>query len=140
MAKADKRKSRRRSADNAEMKAFLASTVIDHIAAYCQRGRQLQGLSDDALTEQWKTVWNELTLDPISEKKRDVQADISAEFSLRDKETPWNLVVDQVELYLDASERAWNNLRKQNPGANDRINEGLESDLRKFRNRRGRSN
>jgi len=128
------------SAAEAEMIALLASKAVDQISNYSQRGRMYRTLSDERLVQSWQSIWDELVIDPLSEKKRDMQADLGSEFSLRGKEPPWGLVRKQIDSFLVDSDRAWKEWRKQHPDAEARANESIDSDLQKFRTERRRSN
>jgi hypothetical protein len=81
MAKRQTRTVRRKSSADAEMKAFLASKAVDQISDYSQRGRSYRALSDKELVHTWRTIWNELAADPLNTKTRDIQADLSSEFT-----------------------------------------------------------
>jgi len=128
------------SAAEAEMIALLASKAVDQISNYSQRGRMYRTLSDERLVQSWQSIWDELVIDPLSEKKRDMQADLGSEFSLRGMEPPWGLVRKQIDSFLVDSDRAWKEWRKQHPDAEARANESIDSDLQKFRTERRRSN
>ena len=106
MGKRQKQAGRRKSSVEAEMKAFLASKAVDQISEYSQRGRSYRDLSDRELVQSWQTVWNELAADPLNMKNRDIQADLASEFALRQQEPPWQLVREQIDIYLERAERA----------------------------------
>ena len=88
------------------MKAFLASKAVDQISEYSQRGRSYRDLSDRELVQSWQCVWNELAADPLNMKNRDIQADLASEFALRREEPPWQLVREQIDIYLERAKRA----------------------------------
>jgi len=130
---------RKKSSAEAEMRAFLASKVVDQISDYNQRGRTYCALSDDELVHSWQAIWNELATDPVNMKKRDAQADLASEFALRQKNPPWELVRRQIDIFLKDAERAWERKRRQNPEADAQANEAIDDDLEEFLNRRNRS-
>jgi hypothetical protein len=125
---------------DSEMKALLASKAVDQIADYNQRGRSYKALPNEGLVQLWQSIWNELAVEPLNENKRDVQADISAEFMLRGLEPPWDLVADQVEIYLAAADRAFEIWRQQNPDAEAQANDAIADDLKRFQRSRKHSN
>jgi len=124
------------SAEGSQMKAFLASKAVDQVSDYCRRGRMHCNVSDEELVRLWKTIWSDLAADPLSEAKRDIQGDIAAEFSLRNKEPPWELVEEQTNSVLVDSDRAADKWQKENPGAHMEANEALNDELRAFVARR----
>jgi hypothetical protein len=125
---------------DSEMKALLASKAVDQIADYNQRGRSYKALPNEGLVQSWRSIWNELAVEPLNENKRDVQADISAEFMLRGLEPPWDLVADQVEIYLAEADRAFEIWRQQNPDAEAQANDAIADDLKRFQRSRKHSN
>jgi hypothetical protein len=139
MAKRQKKPARKKASAEAEMQAFLASKVVDQISDYSQRGRIYRGLSDEELLRSWESIWNELAIDAHDMKKRDIQADLASEFSLRKREPPWEVVRTQIDIFLKEGERAWSRQREQNPDADERASEAIEDDLEEFRNKRTRS-
>jgi hypothetical protein len=140
MAKARKKAARKRSGAEAEMDAFLASKTVDHISDYSQRGRIYGELSDEELLESWQSIWNELATDAFDDKKRGIEADLVAEFSLRRREPPWEIVRTQIDIFLKEDERAWKMRLKQNPEAQEVADEAFEDEMDNFVNRRKRPN
>jgi hypothetical protein len=136
MGKRQKRAGRRKSSVEAEMKAFLASKAVDQISEYSQRGRSYRDLSDRELVQSWQTVWNELAADPLNMKNRDIQADLASEFALRQQEPPWQLVREQIDIYLERAERARQIQLKENPDADAQASEAMDDDFEEFMNRR----
>jgi hypothetical protein len=126
--------------NDSEMKALLASKAVDQIADYNQRGRSYKALPNEGLVQSWRSIWNELAVEPLNENKRDVQADISAEFMLRGLEPPSDLVADQVEIYLAEADRAFEIWRQQNPDAEAQANDAIADDLKRFQRSRKHSN
>ena len=129
-----------KSSAEAEMKAFLASKVVDQISDYSQRGRTYHALSDNELIDHWKAIWDLLAVDPVSMENRDIQADLGSEFTLRQQEPPWKLVQRQIDIYLKGAERAWQEQQKENPEAEVNADEALDEDLEEFMSRRNRAN
>ena len=103
MGKRQKKTGLRKSSADAEMKAFLASKVVDQISDYNQRGRAYRALSDDELIGSWEAIWDLLAVDPVNMENRDIQADLSSEFALRQQEPPWKLVRRQIDIYLEGA-------------------------------------
>ena len=136
MVKRQKKSGRRRSSAEAEMKAFLASKAVDRIAEYSQRGRSYRDLSDRELVQSWQCVWNELAADPLNMKNRDIQADLASEFALRREEPPWQLVREQIDIYLERAKRAQQIQLKENPDADAEASEAMDDDFEEFMNRR----
>ena len=136
MGKRQKQAGRRKSSVEAEMKAFLASKAVDQISEYSQRGRSYRDLSDRELVQSWQTVWNELAADPLNMKNRDIQADLASEFALRQQEPPWQLVREQIDIYLERAERARQIQLKENPDADAQASEAMDDDFEEFMNRR----
>ena len=136
MVKRQKQAGRRRSSAEAEMKAFLASKAVDRIAEYSQRGRSYRDLSDRELVQSWQCVWNELAADPLYMKNRDIQADLASEFALRQQEPPWQLVREQIDIYLERAKRAQQIQLKENPDADVEASEAMDDDFEEFMNRR----
>src|ERR1043166_7966385 len=108
---------KRQSPSDSEMLAFLQSRTVDHVSDYSQRGRFYRSLSDNDLIQSWKTVWDSLEVDSLNKKLRDMQADLSAEFSLRSSEPPCALVAKQIDVFVSASERAHKDWCRDNPAA-----------------------
>jgi hypothetical protein len=135
-----RQKNAEKSSAEAEMKAFLASKVVDQISDYNQRGRTYHALSDNELTDHWKAIWDLLAVDPVSTENRDIQADLGSEFALRQQEPPWKLVQRQIDIYLKGAERAWQEQQKENPEAEVNADEALDEDLEEFTSRRNRAN
>ena len=71
---------------------------------------------------------------------RDTQADLASEFALRRQEPPWQLVREQIDIYLESAERARQIQLKENPDADAQANEAMDDDFEEFMNRRIRSN
>ncbi len=140
MGKRQKKTGPRNSSAEAEMKAFLASKVVDQISDYNQRGRAYRTLSDDELIGSWEAVWDLLAVDPVNMENRDIQADLGSEFALRQQEPPWKLVRRQIDIYLEGAELARQKQRNENPEAEAKADEALEEDLEEFMNRRSRAN
>ena len=136
MGKRQKQAGRRKSSVEAEMKAFLASKAVDQISEYSQRGRSYRDLSDRELVQSWQTVWNELAANPLNMKNRDIQADLASEFALRQQEPPWQLVREQIDIYLERAERARQIQLKENPDADAQASEAMDDDFEEFMNRR----
>ena len=136
MVKRQKQAGRRRSSAEAEMKAFLASKAVDQISEYSQRGRSYRDLSDRELVQSWQSVWNELAADPLNMKNRNIQADLASEFVLRQEEPPWQLVREQIDIYLERAERAQQIQLKENPDADAEASEAMDDDFEEFMNRR----
>ena len=136
MVKRQKKSGRRKSSAEAEMKAFLASKAVDQISEYSQRGRSYRDLSDRELVQSWQTVWNELAADPLNVKNRNIQADLASEFVLRQEEPPWQLVREQIDIYLERAERAQQIQLKENPDADAEASEAMDDDFEEFMNRR----
>ena len=134
MVKRQKQIGRRRSSAKAEMKAFLASKAVDQISEYSQRGRSYRDLSDRELVQSWRSVWNELAADPLNIKNRHIQADLASEFALRQKEPPWQLVREQIDIYLERAERAQRIELKENPDAVAQAREAMDDDFEDFMN------
>ena len=129
-----------RSPSDSEMLAFLQSRSVDHVSDYSQRGRFYRSLSDNDLIRSWKTVWDSLENDPLNEKLRDTQADLSAEFSLRGIEPPWALVARQIDIFVSTSERAHKDWCRDNPAAAAEAEEQVREDLGDFLEDRKRPN
>jgi hypothetical protein len=141
MAKRRKKGSRRaKSDDQEEMKAFLASEVIDQIVDYSRRGRAFERLSDAELLNIWRDIWDDLANDPLNESNRGRQADIAAEFSLRKSNPPYQIVKAQIKTFLEDSQKAWQKLVAEDPEAERRSNKNLERDIKTYRGRTKRSN
>ena len=140
MGKRQKKTGPRNSSAEAEMKAFLASKVVDQISDYNQRGRAYRTLSDDELIGSWEAVWDLLAVDPVNMENRDIQADLGSEFALRQQEPPWKLVRRQIDIYLEGAELARQKQRNENPEAEAKADEALEEDLEEFMDRRSRAN
>ena len=134
MGKRQKQAGRRKSSVEAEMKAFLASKAVDQISEYSQRGRSYRDLSDRELVQSWQCVWNELAADPM--KNRDIQADLASEFALRREDPPWQLVREQIDIYLESAERGQQIQLKENPDADAEASEAMDDDFEEFMNRR----
>ena len=133
--KRQKKAGRRKSSAEAEMKAFLASKAVDQISEYSQRGRSYRDLSDQELVQSWQCVWNELAADPHM-KNRDIQADLASEFALRQEKPPWQLVREQIDIYLERAKRAQQIQLKENPDADAEASEAMDDDFEEFMNRR----
>jgi hypothetical protein len=140
MVRRQKKAGRKKSSADLEMKAFLASKAVDQISDYNQRGRAYRTLSDDELTGAWETIWDQMAVDPGNIEKHGIQADLGSEFALRQQEPPWKLVRRQIDIYLEASERAWRKQQKENPDAEANANEALDEDFEEFMNQRNRAN
>ena len=136
MVKRQKQAGRRRSSAEAEMKAFLASKAVDQISEYSQRGRSYRDLSDRELVQSWQSVWNELAAEPLNVKNRNIQADLASEFVLRQEEPPWQLVREQIDIYLERAKRAQQIQLKENPDADAEASEAMDDDFEEFMNRR----
>ena len=127
---------RQKKSAEAEMKAFLASKAVDQISEYSQRGRSYRDLSDRELVQSWQSVWNELAAEPLNVKNRNIQADLASEFVLRQEEPPWQLVREQIDIYLERAERAQQIQLKENPDADAEASEAMDDDFEEFMNRR----
>jgi len=130
----------KKPSDDSEMLAFLKSKTADHIADYSNRGRPYRTLSEEDLIESWESAWNDLESEPLSEKKRDIQADLAAEFALRKLEVPWVRVRTQIDVFLAASGRAHKKWSEKNPEAAKQAEATFEIDLQEFRDARKKSN
>jgi len=140
MPKRKKKITHERISTEKEMRAFLASKVVDQISDYNQRGRAYRELTDDQLVQSWQSIWNALATDTLNVKNRSIEADLASEFALRKQPPPWELVKVQINLFLRGAECAWEKQRRENPEADEMAKEAMDDDLEDFLTRRNRSN
>lgn len=123
-----------------EMRAFLDSKLADEIVDYSNRGRVYRSFSEEDLIRLWKEAWDDLGSDSLNQQKWNAQADLAAEFSLRNLQVPWELVKTQYEAFCSAYDRSLKEFMKKNPEAVGRAEKKIEADLQEFRDARKRSN
>jgi hypothetical protein len=112
----------------------------DQIADYTNRGRQHRGLSDHALISAWVASINQLAADPLNSVKIGQLDDFECEFRLRGNEPPYQQYETEVQRYLDSSQAETGKLRHSDPNAEKVINQNLDEEMRKFNERKDRSN
>jgi hypothetical protein len=119
----------RKSSVEIEIDSWLENAQVDKIADYAQRGRCHAGLSDERLTELWKTAMRTLAANPSRGK---IRADLSSEFRLRGTQPPFKEVKDELEILVHTISERVTRMKVDDPGAWEAAGDSLARDMAEF--------
>src|ERR1700752_2522984 len=93
--------------------SWLQSDDADVVADYCARGRRFAAFSDADLSEAWQRAFRAVTFDFTDAKLMAAYSDYTAEYDLRGKQPPFELVPEAVAQMTSA----FKDLIAQDPAA-----------------------
>ncbi|MEE7451531.1 hypothetical protein MRF4_29260 [Methylobacterium radiotolerans] len=79
---------------------IMAQGQLSRLQSYLERGRKLEGLSEELLQARWieaARMWGQAPFDPAT-----AMDEITAEYTLRKVEPPYDLVKDDIEKAITA--------------------------------------
>jgi hypothetical protein len=92
--------------------AFLYRDDLNNMAKYVTRGRKFGPLSDEELSARYVAVFRNIADNPVDWDSRAIQKDLDAEFQLRNKKIPFDLIKadfdrmsDKLTRHLDSDTR-----------------------------------
>ena len=103
----------------------LAAGELKRLQSYMERGRALGDLSDEALDEQFKTSHVDWSGDVADASLQTLTSDIAAEYALRQREVPYDLVKREIGIIAEAVSRL---LKGLSPERVDELNEEIMSE------------
>lgn len=123
-------KKRKTDPTEAAMTGWLQSQSQDHAAEYVNRGRKFSGFSEADLARDWRHTLKALVIQPADNARREVLADIQAEYDLRKLRSPmefpeWKQYTDMVIAQVEA-------LQANSPSRFDEINKEIADDMMEF--------
>ena len=122
-----------------DVESWIACEATDRIAEYATRGRKHQHLTDEMLVAQWRESFRLMAEDVRDWDRRAIEDDYKAEFVLRGREPPYELIKDDFDRYIAETDLALAQLKAEDPGYYQAIADGVESDLQRFRRTRDKS-
>jgi hypothetical protein len=121
-----------------DVESWITSQATDKVADYATRGRKHQQLTDDELLNQWQVAFRHMADDVRDYDRRAAEDDFKAEFVLRKKEPPYDLVRDDFERYIAETDRAIAELKADDPAQFEEMTRGVNKDLEDFRSFRNK--
>lgn len=118
-----------------EVESFITSEATDKVAAYAARGRKHEHLGDEELMIAWRAAFKHMADDVRDYERRAAEDDFKAEFVLRKKEPPYDLVRDDFERYIAETDRAIEELKADDPARYEEMDREISADLQSFRDR-----
>jgi hypothetical protein len=106
---------------------------VEDVADYAERGRKHAALSEGELTAAWVQAFRNFAQDIHDQELRAAPTDYSAEFRLRGKEPPHDLVRDDLQVVTDSIEKWMDSLT---PEELDAFSERVEEVFSAFQDKR----
>jgi hypothetical protein len=122
-----------------DVESWITSEAADKIADYANRGRKHQHLTDEVLTAQWREAFRLMADDVRDYNRRAAEDDFKAEFILRRKEPPYDLVRADFDRYIAETDRAIEELKTDDPAQYEAMTRSVDRDLEAFRSSRNKS-
>lgn len=81
----------------------LAQRSMDSVKSYADRGRQFAAISDDSLGAKYVSVIEAWARDPFNVAAKAEQSDLTAEYTLRGQEPPYDAVAGDLDKIFKAA-------------------------------------
>jgi hypothetical protein len=121
-----------------DVESWITSQATDKVADYAARGRKHQHLTDEVLTAVWRDAFRLMADDVRDYDRRAAEDDFKAEFVLRKKEPPYDLIREDFERYIAETDRAIAELEADDPAQYEEMTRGVNRDLEDFRSFRNK--
>jgi hypothetical protein len=112
--------------------AFLYRDDLNNMAKYVTRGRKFGPLSDEELSARYVAVFRNIADNPVDWDSRAIQKDLDAEFQLRNKKIPFDLIKADFDRMSDKLTRHLDTMKSEDPDRWIEMNAEINRDFQQF--------
>jgi hypothetical protein len=122
--------------EEADFMAFTMRGELDDVADYTDRGRKFGPLSDEDLCARFVEVFRKFADNPADWDSRAIKSDLEAEFQLRNREIPFDLIREDFERLKDKLLEHLDRMKNEDPDRWIEMNLEISRDFEQFLNER----
>jgi hypothetical protein len=122
--------------EEADLMAFTMRGELDDVADYIARGRKFGRLSDEEICDRFVAVFRKVADNPAALDSWATKKDIEAEFQMRNREIPFELIREDFERLNEVLLTHIRTMEREDPERWAEMNREIDRDFQQFLNDR----